>query len=98
LRGKTIQKNILESDFTKFLEQVTPKEEWLNMLKESTIDLWKEQGVSINKEVEVYERKLKMFEEKRKRIFEMREEGSTTNEEFQERKGEVDNDILATKI
>lgn len=98
LRGKTIQKNLLESDFTKFLEQVTPKEEWLNMLKESTIDLWKEQGVSINKEVDVYERKLKMFEEKRKRIFEMREEGSTTNEEFQERKGEVENDILATKI
>ena len=98
MKGKTIRKADLEKAFTEHLAKVTPIESWLVMLKETTIDLWKEQGASFAKEAEVYDRKLKMFEEKRKRIFDMREDGSYTNEEFQERKAEIENDIIATKI
>ncbi len=98
LKGKTIKKDELEKAFAEHLAKVTPNEEWLAMLKATTIDLWKEQGASFEKDIDLYERKLKMFEEKRKRIFDMREDGSYNNEEFQERKAEVENDIMTTKI
>lgn len=98
LRGKTIRKADIESDFTKYLEKVTPKEEWLKMLKETTIDYWEEKGETLKQDVSVYERKLATLEEKRRRIFDAREDGSYTKEEFQQRKEEVENDILATKI
>ncbi len=98
MKGKTIRKADLEKAFTEHLEKVTPVEKWLVYFKETTIDLWKEQGMSFEKEAEAYTRQLKMFEDKRKRIFDAREDGSYSKEEFQERKEEIENDILATKI
>ena len=98
VRGKGIRKDDLEKAFTAHLTKVTPREDWLAMFRASVVDYWKEQGVSFAQDVDTYERKLKMLDEKRKRIFDMREDGSYDKEEFQERKAEVENDILATKI
>lgn len=98
LKGKGIPKNELENAFALYLKKVTPREEWLAMFNASVIDYWKEKGVSFAKEVEVYQRKLNMLEEKRTRIFDMREDGSYDKDEFQERKADVENEIMATKI
>lgn len=38
------------------------------------------------------------METKKKRIYEMREEGSYTKEEFMERKDEIENEISTTRI
>ena len=45
-----------------------------------------------------YKNRIAALEEKRARIFEMREDGSYTKEEFQERKSEVENELIALKI
>ena len=68
------------------------------MLKASTVDLWKEEGMSFSQEADLYERKLKMFVDKRKRIYDMREDGSYSKEEFTARKQQIDNEITAVKI
>lgn len=96
--GKCIAKGTLEKEFLNYLKKIAPKEKFLTMFKETVLDLWQEKGQRFEMEAKKYKRQLAMFEAKRKRIFEMREEGSYTREEFQERKEEVENEIAATKI
>ena len=50
------------------------------------------------KDVQNYQKQLAILEDKRKRIFEMREDGSYSQKEFQERKEEIENEVVATKI
>ena len=49
-------------------------------------------------QIKNYQKQLAALEDKRKRIFEMREEGLYTPEEFRERKEVIENKIMATKI
>src|SRR5664280_1697513 len=56
------------------------------------------QDLDLKTEAQNYEKQLAVLDGKRKRIFEMREEGSYTPEEFRERKEEIENQIMATKI
>lgn len=96
--GKSIAKKTLEEAFLQYLEKITPKEKFLAVFKESVLDLWREKSRGFELEAKKYERKLTMLQAKRKRIFEMREDSSYSKEEFQERKEEVENEIVATKI
>lgn len=98
MRGKGLAKRDLEGAFTEYLNKVTPKEDWLEMFQRTVVAKWKDEGVSFEKEAQNQERKLKMLEEKLKRIYDMREDGSYGKEEFQERRDEAKNDIMATKI
>ncbi|KKQ35290.1 MAG: Site-specific recombinase [Candidatus Nomurabacteria bacterium GW2011_GWB1_37_5] len=95
---KTLPKVELEKDFIKYLEEITPKEKFLNIFKESILDLWQEKGRQSYLEAQKHEKQLSILENKRKKVFEMREEGSYTKEEFLERKAEVENEIMSTKI
>jgi len=96
--GKSIGKKALEAKFTKYLEGITPRDEFFDAFKETILDLWKEQGKRINAEKMKYERRLAMLQEKRKRIFEMREEGSYTREDFLERKKNVEEEIMSASL
>ncbi len=98
LFGKSIPKETLEKEFLKYLEKITPKEKFLNIFKATVLDLWEEKGKSFELDAKKYERYLAVLQDKRKRIFEMREDGSYTRDEFQERKEEVENEIAAAKI
>ncbi len=62
------------------------------------MDLWNDKESLLQNETQKYASQLSAYEEKRKRIFEMREEGLYTPEEFKERKEEIENKIMATKI
>ena len=62
------------------------------------MDLWKEKGGCLEAEAKRYEKEVALLEAKRKRIFEMREDGSYTKEEFAERKAEVENELIASRI
>jgi site-specific DNA recombinase len=96
--GKAVNKKELENDFATYLKKITPKKEFLELFKATVLDLWEEKGKDIKKEAGKYEKQLAVLEEKRKRIFEMREDGSYTPEEFKERKEEMENQIIAIKI
>ncbi|MFH1866576.1 MAG: recombinase family protein [Patescibacteria group bacterium] len=96
--GKSITKKVLETEFLRYLETITPNEKWLAVFKETVLDLWEEQGKGFDVAAQRYQRQLALLETKRKRIYEMREDSSYTKEEFLERRQEVDNEIAATKI
>lgn len=96
--GKGIGKKIMEADFEKCLKKITPKKEFLELFKATVLDLWDEKSLDFKAEAQKYKNQLTVLEEKRKRIFEMREDGSYTAEEFKERKEEMENQIMATKI
>lgn len=96
--GKAIGKQHLENEFLQYLENITPKEDFLEVLRRSVLDLWQEKGRSFELEAQKYQRQLALLQEKRKRIFDMREDGSYTREEFLERKEEVENEIASVNI
>jgi len=96
--GKGIPKDVLEKEFLEYLRRITPKENFFEVFKETVLDLWQEKGKSFELEAQRYEKQLKMLQAKRKRIFEMREEGSYTKEEFLERKQEVESEIAMVKL
>lgn len=98
MHGKTISKHELENDFMNYLNEVSPKEEFLIAFKNTVLELWNRQGATLRNDAQNYERQLDVLEEKRKRVFEMREDGSYTTEEFKERKEEIEDQIMATKI
>lgn len=98
LFGKSIPKETIEKEFLEYLEKITPKEKFLNVFKATVLDLWQEKGQRFDLEAKKYEKRLETLQVKRKRIFEMREDGSYSKKEFQERKEEVENEIAATKI
>lgn len=96
--GKGIAKKDLEAAFILYLKQITPKGKFLAIFKETVLDLWQEKGRTFELEADKYQRQLAIFEAKKKRIYDMREDGSYSQEEFLERRGEVENQIIATKI
>ncbi len=96
--GKSIKKADLEREFIEYLARITPNGEFLSALKEVAIDVWQAKGQRFEMEVEKWNKKIEILEAKKKRIYEMREDGSYTKEEFMERKDEVENEITATRI
>jgi DNA invertase Pin-like site-specific DNA recombinase len=96
--GKGLSKKLMEEEFVKYLNSITPKEDFLRAFNGTVLNLWKERCLSLKKDVESYEETLAALEKKRKKIFEMREEGSYKLEEFLERKGEIENMITSVKI
>ena len=81
-----------------YLKNIIPTEKWMAMFKESVLDVWEENGRTFDLQAQNYAKQLAGLEEKRKRIFEMREDGSYSKEEFQERKEQAENEIAATRI
>lgn len=96
--GKSIAKKALESKFTEYLQDIAPKDEFLDAFKATVMDLWKENEKQIKAEKLKYERRLAVLKEKRRRIFEMREEGSYSKEDFMERKNSVEEEMAVVKL
>ncbi len=96
--GKGIPKLDLEKEFLKYLQKITPKDEFLKVFKETFLTLWQERGKRFELEAKQYETQIAELETKKKRICEMREDGSYTKEEFLERRQEIENQVAAVKI
>jgi len=96
--GKAIIKNDLEKLFLNELKKITPKKKFLDFFKRTILKLWEEKGRSFEMDVSKYKSYLNNLEEKKARIFDMREDGSYTQEQFKDRLGEINNKITATKI
>jgi site-specific DNA recombinase len=96
--GRNFSKATLEDKFLEQLSKITPKDKFLQIFEETVLNHWSKQGQHFNKEADAYKAQLDIFEAKRKAIFEMREDGSYTTEEFKERKAEIENKIVTAKI
>ncbi len=96
--GKSLPKKDIEADFIKHLRTITPKNEFLELFKETALDFWQEKGQAYQTETARIQKAINLLEKKRKRLYEMREDGSYTKEEFFTRKAEVDNEIVAEQI
>ena len=91
-------KKDLEDSFTKYLKKITPTDKFLKVFKETVIDYWEVQGKTVTESAKSYEKQLAALESRRKRIYDMREAGDYSQEEFKDRKEEVDVKIAAMKI
>ena len=96
--GKCIAKDKLEKEFVGYLEQITPKEKWLEIFKETVLNVWAEKGKSFELDAEGYQAKLNALLEKKARIRDLLEDGTYTKDDGKERLAEVENQITAAKI
>jgi len=95
--GKGIKKDNIEADFVNRLAKITPKKKMLPVILESLMDVWREKGKSLADSAHRRVEKLAELEAKKKRIYEMREDGSYTKDEFWERMEEIKNMIAIEK-
>jgi hypothetical protein len=98
MSGKGIPKQHLEAEFSQYLTKIIPKKKWLTAFKETVLELWKERGNQSKVEIRRHETYLSLLETKLSRIYEMREDGSYTKEEFQTRKTEVEGEKALTQV
>ncbi len=94
----SLLKKDVENDFDRALRAVSARPDFIEALKAKVITVWQAKYRAYNSEAETYKRQLDVLEERRQRIYEMREEGSYTKEEFIARKQQVDNELAAVKI
>ena len=95
---KSIPKQEIENIFRGRLAELNLNQKFVDLFQETVIDLWEEKRGEFESDAKLFEKRLSVLQEKRKRIFEMREDGSYSKEEFGERKEEVENEITSVKI
>ena len=98
MQNRTLAKEIVEKEFVELLKTLKPSKQHLELLREMIIDKWEEERGNFESDTTKYQKQLSALDTKRQRIFEMREDGSYTKEEFQERKLEIDNEMAAVRI
>lgn len=98
LKNKTISKTKLETAFLELLARVTPTEAFLNYFAHVVLTHWNSRLDTLKAAAKSHEDALTELETRRKNIFEMRENGSYTQEMFRERMSEVENLIMVEKI
>jgi site-specific DNA recombinase len=96
--GKAIPQATIEKEMRDRLVAIKPKQDFLDAFKKVCLDRWKERGIVFEADASKYQHELAMLEQKRKRIYEMREDGSYTKDEFLERKQGIENEVTAAKI
>jgi site-specific DNA recombinase len=96
--NKTIRKADIENDFRDYLKKIKPNEKFQALFRETVIDFWKDKSKDYETEVLKWNRQIENLEAKKKILFEMREDGSYSKEEFLERKAQVENEIMTATI
>ncbi|MBI2473390.1 recombinase zinc beta ribbon domain-containing protein [Candidatus Uhrbacteria bacterium] len=98
MRNRTIAKDIVEREFIQLLQTLRPSRQHLSLLRETVMDLWEEKRELFESDASKFKKQLDSLTVKRQRIFDMREDGSYTKEDFLERKAEIDNEMAAVRI
>jgi site-specific DNA recombinase len=97
-KGKTIRKKLLESDFLKLLDKVTPTQEFLDYIHRVVIN---KQETILNeqkKEAEERDKALEAVKKKRAQIYQLAENEVYTPEIAKERLAEVESEFIAVQI
>lgn len=98
LFGKSFPKEKVENEFDLILQRIAPRAKYFEALKRVVKDYIQVFEKQRETDIKRYTNYLSLLETKRQRIFEMREDGSYSKEEFLARKDEIENDITATKM
>ena len=93
LRYKSIPKEDMEEAFISMLEEIIPNPAFTAYFEAVVLGHFQSQTAELKKSASVYEKQLAELQAKRKNIFEMRESGVYTTEEFRERMEDVKNQI-----
>lgn len=98
LYAKGIPKNHIEEDFQDLLSAITPKKEQIERIQESVLRKWNEKLHANRKERLHYADQLEKLQKRKENIYRMREEGNYSQEEFVERKSQIESEITAATI
>jgi site-specific DNA recombinase len=98
MKNKTIAKGVVEKEFVELLKSLRPSKEHLALLRATVLDMWEEKRDGFETDAKHFEKQLSNLEKKRQRIFEMREDGSYTKEDFLKRRAEIENEMTAVRI
>ncbi len=91
--GKSINKEIFEQEFIKFVKSYTLKPEYEKSFKEIVIDTWKSKFKELNFDNTRINNEINRLELKRLKVFEFHQQGKYSDEEFVEQKN-ILNDLI----
>lgn len=97
-RSKGIPAGQVEDKFVEELFEVAPSEEQFANFSAIVLEEWAKHGAQFNANIDRHNAQLAVLEKQRERVYEMREDGSYTPEEFRERKTEVENKISEMRV
>lgn len=95
--AKSISKNVLEQEYSSYLSNIILKKETISAFKTTIMNLWENRTVQNKSDKNRINASIQLLESKKRRIYEMREDGSYTKEEFLERKAEIESEIKSLK-
>lgn len=98
LKGKGLIKKNVEAGFVEFLKTITPSKKFLDLYKTMVIKHWTEKGQIFSARAKELETEIADTGKRRKNIYDMRESGEYTREQFRERIDEIDNKIMTLNI
>ena len=92
-KARSIPKAILERDFQKFLQSVSPDKEYEKVFKAIVVDVWKSNYKKLDEEHQRIDREVALLRDERQKIFRFHQEGKYTDSEFQEQKSLINERI-----
>jgi site-specific DNA recombinase len=98
LYSKSIRKDDVEKAFIEKLDKISPTEKFIAVFKKAVLSEWEARLGQHNRAYEAYANKLKGLEHKKARLYDLREDGSYTAEEFKERKEKLEIEIATLSI
>jgi DNA invertase Pin-like site-specific DNA recombinase len=98
LKNKMVRKEDVEKAFLVLLRHVTPTERFLKYFNHVVLTRWNSKIDELRADAKKHEDAIQEFAIRRKNVFEMREIGIYTQEQFTERLAEVENHIAVEKV
>ena len=95
--GKGIPKALLEEEFMRYLKTITPGKRFWALLEATVVRMWNDRQGENEASLKRREGAVQSLEERRNRVFDMREDGSYTKEEFQQRRDTVESELAEAR-
>lgn len=87
----------MEKDFAEYFAGITPGRTFWALLRETVVKYWADRSLQEKLSAKKWKTTMAALGERRRRVFEMREDGTYTKEDFQERRDTIDMEITAVK-
>ena len=95
--GKGIPKTRLEEEFMQYLGEITPDKRFWQLLEATVTRMRNDRQVDTDESLKRWKAAVQSLENRKDRVFEMREDGSYTKEEFQQRREAVEAELAEAR-
>jgi len=95
--GKMIPKSTLENNFLQYLGKIIPDKKSFAFIKVAVQEIWEQKKNEYYSDRKRNINRIAQLEDKKQRIYEMREDGSYTKEEFIKRKENIEYELIKLK-